>query len=75
MLRTREPPPNEIGRVYVVRHITGIATKYDYREALEHVERLRDWYTADPDSGDIEVPGVEGSIPACMRKNRFRGGA
>jgi hypothetical protein len=41
---------------------------YDYREALEHVERLRDWYSADPDSGDIEVPDVEGSIPACMRQ-------
>lgn len=41
---------------------------YDYREALEHVERLRDWYSADPDSGNIEVPDVEGSIPACMRQ-------
>jgi hypothetical protein len=46
---------------------------YDYREALEHVERLRDWYTADPDSGDIEVPDVEGSIPACMRQKPLSG--
>ena len=46
---------------------------YDYREALEHVERLRDWYSADPDSGDIEVPDVEGSIPACMRQKPLSG--
>ncbi len=46
---------------------------YDYREALEHIERLRDWYSADPDSGDIEVPDVEGSIPACMRQKPLSG--
>lgn len=41
---------------------------YDYRDALEHVERLLDWYTADPDSGSVEVPDVEGSIPAAIRR-------
>jgi hypothetical protein len=39
---------------------------YDYRDALEHVERLRDWYGADPDAGEFEVPDVDGSVPASM---------
>lgn len=42
MLRPRELRANEIGAIYVVRHITVIATKYDYRNALDRVERLRD---------------------------------
>lgn len=41
---------------------------YDYRDALDHVERLLDWYSSDPDSGEIEVPDVEGSIPAAIRR-------
>ena len=41
---------------------------YDYREALDHVERLRDWYSTDPESGEIELPDVEGSIPPCVRQ-------
>lgn len=41
---------------------------YDYRDALEHVERLREWYSADPDSETIEMPDVDGSIPACMQQ-------
>ena len=41
---------------------------YDYRDALEHVERLRDWYSADPDCEGGEMPDVEGSIPASMRR-------
>ena len=41
---------------------------YDYRDALDHVERLLDWYSTDPDSGEIEAPDVEGSIPASIRR-------
>ncbi|MEQ1887180.1 MAG: hypothetical protein ABL967_19110 [Bryobacteraceae bacterium] len=41
---------------------------YDYRDALDHVERLLDWYSADPDSGEVEVPDVAGSIPASFRR-------
>lgn len=41
---------------------------YDYRDALEHVERLLDWYSSDPDSGEVEVPDVDGSIPAAIRR-------
>ena len=39
---------------------------YDYRDALEHVERLRDWYSADPDAGVFEVPDVDASVPASV---------
>ena len=39
---------------------------YDYRDALDHVERLLDWYSSDPDSGEVEVPEVDGSIPAAI---------
>lgn len=39
---------------------------YDYRDALEHVERLKDWYSADPDAGEFEVPDVEASVPASL---------
>ena len=27
-----------------------------------------DWYSADPDSGEVEVPDVDGSIPAALRR-------
>lgn len=40
---------------------------YDYRDALERVEMLRDWYESDPDAGAYEIPDVAGSIPAAMR--------
>ncbi len=39
---------------------------YDYRDALEHVERLRDWYSADPGAGEFEVPDVDPSVPASV---------
>jgi hypothetical protein len=39
---------------------------YDYRDALEHVERLRDWYSADPDAGEFEVPDVDASVPTSV---------
>lgn len=42
---------------------------YDFRDAREHVDRLRDWYSADdPDCEPYELPNVEGSIPASMRE-------
>ena len=42
---------------------------YDYRDALEHVERLKDWYSSDPDAGVYEVPDVDASVPAsALRK-------
>ena len=50
------------------RHITGIATKYDHRDAQERVQTLRDWYAGDPEAEQIELPDVEGATPSCLHK-------
>jgi hypothetical protein len=42
---------------------------FDYREALERVERLREWYESDTeDDSAIELPDVERSIPSSIRR-------
>jgi hypothetical protein len=48
------------------RHITGIATKYDYRDAEERVETLLEWAAQEPEAHEYELPDVAGSIPPCM---------
>src|SRR3989449_9188926 len=49
------------------RHITGITTKYDYRDAEERVEPLREWIAGEPDADQYELPDVAGCIPPCMK--------
>lgn len=39
---------------------------YDYRDALERVEQLREWYEADPDGETVELPAVDAAIPDCL---------
>ena len=58
----------KLAPLHLLRHITGIATKYDYRDAEERAEALREWMAQDPDAGQYELPDVEGSIPPCMRR-------
>jgi hypothetical protein len=41
---------------------------YDYRDAEERVETLREWAAQEPDADQYEMPDVEGSIPPCMRQ-------
>ena len=41
---------------------------YDYRDAEERVETLREWAAQEPDAGEYEIPDVAGSIPPCMRQ-------
>jgi len=41
---------------------------YDYRDAEERAEMLREWAAQEPDVDQYEFPDVEGAIPACMRQ-------
>jgi hypothetical protein len=41
---------------------------YDYRDAEERAETLREWAAQEPDADQYELPDVEGSIPPCVRQ-------
>jgi len=41
---------------------------YDHRDALERVEQLREWYDADPQGENVELPAVDAAIPDCLRQ-------
>ena len=41
---------------------------YDQRDALERVEQLREWYDADPQGENVELPAVDAAIPDCLRQ-------
>ena len=41
---------------------------YDYRDALDRVEQLREWYESDPEGETVELPDVAAAIPHCLRK-------
>ena len=40
---------------------------YDYRDAGERVQQLREWYEGDPESETVELPDVDGATPKCLR--------
>jgi hypothetical protein len=47
---------------------------YDYRDAEERAETLREWAAQEPDADEYEFPDVDGSIPPCMRQEAMNEG-
>lgn len=43
---------------------------YDYHDAAERAEQLREWYATDPEAESVELPDVEGAMPKCFRGRR-----
>jgi hypothetical protein len=41
---------------------------YDYRDAEERVEMLREWYEGEENPEQYEVPNIEGCTPACLKE-------
>jgi hypothetical protein len=48
--------------------LNGWTRVYDYRDAEERAEMLREWVAKEPDADQYEIPDVAGSIPPCMRQ-------
>lgn len=40
---------------------------YDYHDAEERVEMLREWYEGEANAEQYEVPDVEGCVPQCLK--------
>jgi hypothetical protein len=47
---------------------------YDFRDAEERAETVREWAAQEPDAGQYELPDVEGSIPPRMRQEALNEG-
>ena len=41
---------------------------YDYRDAEERVEMLREWYEGEENPEQYEVPDIEGCTPTCLKE-------
>ena len=41
---------------------------YDFRDAEERAETLREWAAQEADADQYEIPDVQGSLPPCMRQ-------
>ena len=41
---------------------------YDYRDAQDRVERLKDWYESDPECSKIELPDIPRCMPASAKR-------
>ncbi len=54
------------------RHFVGSLNRwvrvYDYRDAEERVEMLREWYEGEENPEQYEVPDIEGCTPKCLKE-------
>ncbi|MFN7640805.1 MAG: hypothetical protein ACK5PR_03570, partial [bacterium] len=41
---------------------------FDYQDALERNEMMRDWYEGDPDSESVELPDVDAAVPSALNR-------
>ncbi|WP_155121629.1 hypothetical protein [Bryobacter aggregatus] len=41
---------------------------FDYQDALERNEMMRDWYEGDPDAASIELPDVDAAVPTALKQ-------
>ena len=54
------------------RRATGFGS-YDFRDAEERAETLREWAAQEADADQYEIPDVQGSIPPCMHPGTSTG--
>jgi hypothetical protein len=54
------------------RHFVGSLNRwvrvYDYHDAEERVEMLREWYEGEANAEQYEVPDIEGCVPKCLKE-------
>jgi hypothetical protein len=53
---------------HFVRSLTRWVRVYDYHDAEERVEMLREWHEGEENPEQYEVPDVEGSTPKCLKE-------
>ena len=46
---------------------------YDYRDAIERVEMLREWYESEADAESIELPEVDRCLPKSVKRRALSG--
>jgi hypothetical protein len=55
------------------RHFVGSLNRwvrvYDYHDAEERVDMLREWYEGEENSEQYEVPDIEGCTPKCLKES------
>jgi len=50
--------------------LNGWVRVYDYRDAQEHVEILKEWVEQEEDAHHYEIPNIEQTVPGCLRNRR-----